>query len=229
MRLVTSKNRAIQKNLEKLSEHSFLVQFEARSKKRTAILSNKIKRSYSLRHTACRGIGKAICMKTKDQLYQRESVILRPRVVVKAYSQSDSKDLLVQEARSSWESQQDAESYGETRSNIADYRIPGISISTVKLQDAQRQNNVTKVIEMFEKHQHKEQFLKDSQKEEINRFSEEPQKLFVDMNHKKIFELWEFCKTSMSWLQCLFRIRDHLLQLREKCEAQAESYNNPDG
>ena len=41
-------------------------------------------------------------MKIKDQLYQRESVILRPRVVLKAISQSGSQDLLVQEARSSW-------------------------------------------------------------------------------------------------------------------------------
>ena len=131
-------------------------------------------------------------MKTKDQLYQRESVILRPRVVLKANSQSGSQDLPVQEARSSWESQQDAESYGETRSNTADYRILGISISTVKLQDARRQNNVTKLIEMFEKHQHKEQVLKDmSQKQEINRFSEESQKLLVDMNHTEIFELCE--------------------------------------
>ena len=77
-------------------------------------------------------------MKTKDQLYQRESVILRPRVVLEANSQSDSQDLPVQEARSSWESQQDAEGYGETRSNNADYRVPSISISTVKLQDALR-------------------------------------------------------------------------------------------
>ena len=30
-------------------------------------------------------------------------------------------------------------------------RVPGISISTVTLQDARRQNNVTKLIEMFEK------------------------------------------------------------------------------
>ena len=38
----------------------------------------------------------------------------------------------------------------------------------VKLQDARRQNNVTMLIKMFEKHQHKEQFLKDmSQKQEI--------------------------------------------------------------
>ena len=35
---------------------------------------------------------------------------------------------------------------GETRSDTADYRIPGISISTMKLQDARRQNNVTKLI-----------------------------------------------------------------------------------
>ena len=44
-------------------------------------------------------------MKTKDQLYQTESVILRPRVVLRANSQSGSQDLPVQEARSSWESQ----------------------------------------------------------------------------------------------------------------------------
>ena len=52
-------------------------------------------------------------MKTKDQLYQRESAILRPRVVPRANPQSGSQDLPVQEAISSWESQQDAESYGE--------------------------------------------------------------------------------------------------------------------
>ena len=110
------------------------------------------------------------------------------------------KDLPVQEARSSWESQQDAENCGETRSHTADYRIPGISISMVKLQDARRQNNVTKLIEMFEKHQHKEQFLKDmSQMQAINRFSEESQKLLVDMNHTEIFELCE----NAAKLQCL--------------------------
>ena len=55
--------------------------------------------------------------------------------------------------------------------HTADYRVPGVSTSTVKLRDAQRQNNVTKVFEMFEKHQHNEQFVEDmSQKQEINRF-----------------------------------------------------------
>ena len=53
-------------------------------------------------------------------------------------------------------------------------------------------NNVTKLIEMFEKDQHKEQFLKDmSQLQEIDKFSEESQQLLVDMNHTEIFELCE--------------------------------------
>ena len=73
-------------------------------------------------------------------------MILRLRVVLKANSQSDSQDLLAQEARSSWESQQEADSYGKPEAK------------PVKLQDARRQNNVTKLIKMFEKHQHKEQF-----------------------------------------------------------------------
>ena len=54
MRLVKSKNRAIQKYFETLSEYSILVQFEARSTKRTAILSNTITRGCPPRHTACR-------------------------------------------------------------------------------------------------------------------------------------------------------------------------------
>ena len=193
VRLVTSKNRAIQKYLETLSGCSILVQFEARSTRRTAIFFQTGSNAVILYDTLpAEFIEKAICMKIKDQLYQRESVILRPRVVLKAYSQSGSLELPVQEARSSWDSQQDAESYGETRSNTADHRIPGKSISTVKLQDARRPNNVTKLIEMFEKHQHEEQFLEDmSQKQEINLFSEESQKLLDDMNQTEIFELYE--------------------------------------
>ena len=75
-----------------------------------------------------------------------------------------------------------------------------MSISKVKLQDARRQDNVTKLIEMFEKHQQKEQFLEDmSQKQEINKFSEESQKILDDMNQTEIFEL---CVNSAK-LQCL--------------------------
>ena len=131
-------------------------------------------------------------MKTKDQFYQRESVILRPRVILEANSQSGTQDLSMQEARSYWESQQDAESCGETRSNTVDYRILGFSISTGKLQDARRRKNVRKLIGIIEKYQHKEQFLKDIRlKQRINRVSEESQKLLDDMIQTEIFELYE--------------------------------------
>ena len=66
------------------------------------------------------------------------ATILRPRVVLEAYSQCGSQDLLV----SFWESQQDAERFGETQSNTADYQTFGMSILTVKLQDVWQQKNV---------------------------------------------------------------------------------------
>ena len=111
-----------------------------------------------------------------------------------------SQDRLVLEARSSWESHQDAESYRETRSNTADYRIPGFSISTVNCRMHDDKNNVTKLLEMFEKHQHEEQFLEDmGQKQEIHTLSEESQKLLDDMNQAENFQ---FCENSAK-LQCL--------------------------
>ena len=79
-----------------------------------------------------------------------------------------------------------------------DCRVPGISLSTVQ-QHEQRQHTVAKLIEMFELHQHKEQFLNDmSQTQEINRFSEASQKLLQDMDQTEIFE---FCENSTK-LQC---------------------------
>ena len=82
-------------------------------------------------------------------------------------------------------------------------------------------------LKMFEKHQHKEQFFKDmSQKQEI--IKDQRGITTITRWHepnRDLRTLREFCKTSMSWLQCLFRNRDHLLQLREKFEVLAESYN----
>ena len=103
--LSKSTNRAIQKHLETPSGHSILVQFEARST-RTANFNKQGRTKVFLYDTLlAEFIDQAMCMKTKVQLYQRESVILRPRVVLTAYSKSGSQDLPVQEARSSWESQ----------------------------------------------------------------------------------------------------------------------------
>ena len=88
------------------------------------------------------GIEKAICVKTEEQLDQRESA--RPRVVLRANSQCGLQDLLRQEARLSWETQSDAQSFRETGCNIVDCRVPGISLSTVQQQDEQRQLTVAK-------------------------------------------------------------------------------------
>ena len=152
------------------------MQFIARSRERTAIFYQTRSNAVVFYDTLfAEFIEKATCMKTKEQLYRRESA--RPRVVFRANSQCGLQDLLRPEARSSWESQQDADSYGETRCNIVDYRVPGLSLSTVQQQDEQRQHTVAKLIEMFESHQHREQFLENmSQTQKINRLSETSQK-----------------------------------------------------
>ena len=48
-----TKDRAIQEYLETLSKSSMLVQFEARSRERLAILPDTVTCSRSLQHTAC--------------------------------------------------------------------------------------------------------------------------------------------------------------------------------
>ena len=88
-------------------------------------------------------IEKAICMKTQELPYQRESA--RPRVVLRANSQCGLQDLPRQEARSSCETQSDAHSFRETGCNIVDCRVPSISLSTVQQQDERRQHTVCQV------------------------------------------------------------------------------------
>ena len=104
-----------------------------------------------------------------------------------------------QEARSSSETQSDAQSLRETGCNIVDYRVPGISLSTVQQQDEQRQHTVANLMEMFEVHQHKEKFLQDTnQMQNINRFGKASQKMLQDMDQMEIFELSE----NSTKLQC---------------------------
>ena len=161
------------------SEYSILLQFEARSTKRTAIFIKQDQTQLYLYDTLlAEFIEKVTCMKTKDQLYQRwkrDSETMR--VVLKTNSQSGSQDLLVQEAKASWESQQDAESYGETRSNTADYRVlrcidlngetAGCTATKITSQSWSRCSRNISI---------RNNFLKDmSQKQEINRFSKELQ------------------------------------------------------
>ena len=90
--------------------------------------------------------------------------------MLRANSQCESQDLPVQEARSSWETQSDAQRFQETGCNIVDYRVPVVSLSTVQEQDEQIRLTVAKLIEKFESHQYKEQSLQDmSQTQKMNR------------------------------------------------------------
>ena len=99
---------------KRFSGHCNLVQVEARSTKRTTILSNKIKRSHSVRHTAC------------ISFIQRESVFLKliRKVVHKDLACIRSKIILASANKC-------GELLGNPK-NTADYRVPGISIPTVQ-------------------------------------------------------------------------------------------------
>ena len=178
------------------------MQFSARLGRRTAILPNRVPCGHPLWHTACRVHWESDDARLNCRFHcftKRESVILRPRVVLRANSKCGLQDLPRQEARSSWEPKSVAQIFLETGCDIVDYRVSGMSLSTVQQQDEQWQHTVAKLIEMFESHQHKEQFLKDmSQTQKFNRFSEASQKLQQDMDQTEIFEL---CERSTK-LQC---------------------------
>ena len=75
---------------------------------------------------------KATSMRTKEQFYQRESA--RPCVVLRANSQCGLQDLPRQEARSSWETQSDAQSFLETGCNIVGCQVD----REVRITPAQR-------------------------------------------------------------------------------------------
>ena len=172
-------------------------------------------------------IEEAVCMKTGEQIYQRGSE--RPRVALKANSQCESQDLLCQEARSSWETQSEVRSFQETGCNIVDNRIPGISLSTVQEQAERKRQTVAKLIEKFESHKYKEQFLRDmSQTQKIDRFSEASQRLLKDMNQTENLRApREHSKASVPGLHILYGSWDHLLQMRAKSKVQSKPETKP--
>ena len=200
MRLAQS-DHSRQKYLETSSKYGTLVQFGVRSEERIAILSNTVTCNRPLQHTlpaVC--IGKAVCMKTKEELYHKVYLTSRlPRVVLKANSHSGQQDQQEQDARTSCDQPSGSQSSRETWCNNVDYRIPGIPLSAVEQQDTNRKDKVERLIQQFESHPNKESSLQDmNQTEKIGEFSEKSQKLIADMKNSEIFEL---CETS-SKKQC---------------------------
>ena len=191
MRLVTSKNRAIQKYLETLSEYSILVQFEARSTKRTAILSNKVKRSYLLRHTACsvswesdmhedqgsafRDSKTSCCSLSQFAMWFTRSTCTRSKIILGIATRCGELRRNPKQhcwLQNTWYVDLNGEPAGCTATKITSQNLSRCS------RNISIRNN----------------FLKDmSQKQEINKFSEDSQQILVDMNHTEIFELCENC------------------------------------
>ena len=102
-------------------------------------------------------IEKAVCMKTKQELYHKvyHSPML-PRVLLKPNSQSGQQDQLDQEARKSSDHQSASGSYGATRSGNVDFWIPGTPHSTVPQQDTNGRETVKQFSQQFESHPKKE-------------------------------------------------------------------------
>ena len=230
MRLVTSKNRAIQKYLETLSGHNILVQFESRSTKRNAILLNKIKRSYPLWHTACRvhwesdmheDQGSTLSKGKRDSKTACCSLTLIRNVVHKVclYKKQDhlGNRNKMRRATVKPEATLLTTEYLVYRSQRWNCRMHGEKIMSQSWLRCSRnistRNNSLKT------------WVK---KQEINKLSEESQKLLVDMNSRDLRTLRQFCKTTMSWLQCfsaigiIFAVAGEKLKCsgRSNCTAQ---------
>ena len=134
-------------------------------------------------------IEKVVCMKTKDEQYQEVRLTPRvPRVVLRSNSQNGLQDQQEQDERTSCD-QASGSKLLQTRSNIVDFRVPGVPLSAVEQLDTHRKDKAEQLIENFENHPNKECFFQDcKQTKEINEFSKESQDLIADMN-KALFIL----------------------------------------
>ena len=119
-------------------------------------------------------IEKVVCMKMKDELFQKVRLTPRVlRVILKSNSQIGLQDQREQDARTCYKQPSGSKSTWETGSNTVDYRIPGVLLSAAEQQDTHRKDRVKKLIEKIENQQNKESFLQDfKQTKEINEFQQ---------------------------------------------------------
>ena len=248
-----TQNRSVQKYVDNSPKYSILVQFEARSKKRIAVLSNSIACNRS-QYTTCDLCEKVVYVKTGEELHCKVHQSPRlPRVVLTPNSQHGRQDPPNTDETKSADHQSEQSVYRETcrsllkdsrresqrwrhretrRGNI-EYRIPGFPHSTVQKEDTNRKETVNKLIQLFENHPNRDSLLQDLNKtEEINPFSEKSKDLITDMGNTEIFERYETSsKTQCPDCAFLLGCRHHLLPLRQMPRAvnswlrhQKESY-----
>ena len=88
-------------------------------------------------------IDKVVCMKTKDELFQKVRSTPRvPRVVIQSNSKIGLQDQREQDAITSNDQPSGSTCTWETGSNTMDYRIPGVPLSAVEQQDTHRKDKV---------------------------------------------------------------------------------------
>ena len=146
---------------------------------------------YNTLLAAC--IEKAVWMKTQDELIQKVRLTPRvPQVVLISNSQNSQRGLRNQEARSSWDPSSDSESYGETCSNVVDYRISWVPLSAVEQQKYNTWEQGQEVDREVSEPPTQGILFKDlSQTQKINKFSKESQDFLADMTNTEVFELCE--------------------------------------
>ena len=166
MRLDQAKDRSTQKYLETSSKYSMLGQFETRSRKKMAVLPDKVACNRSLRPVC---IEKVVCMKTKEELDHKMCSINSK--IATGCTQSEFAQRSTRSTRTRRKNilcpTQRMEEFQETWNNTVDYRIPGIPPTTVEQQDTNRKDKVKKLIEQFEGHPNKESFLQDLSQADI--------------------------------------------------------------
>ena len=175
-----TQNYGVQKYLESSPKYSCLGHFEARSKRRIAVLSNSITCNRSFSTHFMRFVLRRWC-----KVYQPPRV---PRVVLTPNSQYGRQDPPNLDARKSTDQQSEqsvcretcrslledtrrkhpGESqlwrYRETCRGNVDYRIPGIPHSTVLKEDANRKDTVKRLIQQFENHPKRNSLIQDLNK-----------------------------------------------------------------
>ena len=166
-----AQNYGVQKYLESSPKYSIVVQSEARSKKRIAVLSTSIARNRPYQHTTCAFcIEKVVFMKTGEDLRCKVHQSPRlPRVVLtpnlqhrrqdpsnpsekfhrpskrtKREVQGICRSLFEDTRRKHLEESQRGKYREKCRGNV-DYRIPGIPHSTVQKEDSNRKRIVKRL------------------------------------------------------------------------------------
>ena len=146
----------IQKYLETLSEHSILVQFEARSTKRIEFYQTRSNAVIFYDTLLVELFEKAICMKTKDQFFcdSKTSCCSLSQFAMWFTRSTCTRSKIIFGNRNKMRR---ATEKPEATLLITEYLVCRSQRWTCRMHGDK--NNVTKLIEMFEKHQHKEQFL----------------------------------------------------------------------